>query len=359
MNAHPTFFQSTEQDVFDIIESIVTKRANPAVHRMTFANLMQHDNETVQQFISRLRAAAIDCNFSCPSCSSDIADTNIKDQFIRGLSNTVLQTDILAKATQLKTVEQIVSHAEAFESALRDQSTLSNSSNTFAARMSDHRRRAGSSNKFCKGCGSTSHGVSGTPARYLNCPAWGKKCSKCHIHNHDANVCNRRVHEANSLVAHVYQVCVSVDEERASVTPDTSRTRTKTVSVFPDSGANICLTGPKHLRAMGATISDLRPCHKKIRAVGGSILISKGWLPVKFDIDGNVTTQPVYICDNVDKFFFSKQGCIATNILPPCYPQPMEPSVHSPANSAFHVTATEELPTGHSPANLASHVSSV
>ena len=139
VKAHPKFFNSTEQDVLDIIESIVTKRANPAVHLMTFANLMQHDNETIQQFISRIRAASIDCEFSCPSCSSDIAHVNIKNQFTRGLSNTVLQTDILAKATQLQTVEQIVAHAEAFESALRDQSTLSNSADTFTARMSDHR----------------------------------------------------------------------------------------------------------------------------------------------------------------------------------------------------------------------------
>ena len=49
---------------------------------------------------------------------------NIKDQFIAGIANGVLQTEILARANQLTTLDAIVEHAEAFETAQRDQSTL-------------------------------------------------------------------------------------------------------------------------------------------------------------------------------------------------------------------------------------------
>ena len=60
-----------------------------------------------------------------------------------------------------------------------------------------------------------------------------------------------------------------------------------TVDIFPDSGANICLAGPKHMQQMGIQPNELRPCFKSVRAVGGSSLLCKGWLPVKFEIDGN------------------------------------------------------------------------
>ena len=63
---------------------------------------------------------------------------NVKDQFIRGLTNDVLQTDILAKANQLKSLEDIVNHAEAFEAVVRDQNKLQDSADIMAARTSDY-----------------------------------------------------------------------------------------------------------------------------------------------------------------------------------------------------------------------------
>ena len=88
-----------------VIENIVTKRSNPPVHYMHFGNL-----------------TALDCEFSCPECHYDLVPINVKDQFICGLFNTTLQTDILAKAGHLTTLEEPVKHAEAFETALCDQS---------------------------------------------------------------------------------------------------------------------------------------------------------------------------------------------------------------------------------------------
>ena len=34
--------------------------------------------------------------------------------------------------------------------------------------------------------------------------------------------------------------------------------------------------------------------------------------------------QPLYICDKVDRIYFSHQGCLETNITPPSFPYPME-----------------------------------
>ena len=50
-----------------------------------------------------------------------------------------MQTEILAKADNLTSVEDVVKHAEAFESALRDQVVLS-STTAEASRVSDYKR---------------------------------------------------------------------------------------------------------------------------------------------------------------------------------------------------------------------------
>ena len=63
----------------------------------------------------------------------------IKDQLIKGIASDALQVDLLAKAGVLKTLEQNVSHAEAFESAVRDQMSVSSSPDI--ARLSTYRRR--------------------------------------------------------------------------------------------------------------------------------------------------------------------------------------------------------------------------
>ena len=68
---------------------------------MKFGNLMQSNSESVKDFLLRICSLAVDCEFSCEACNRDISSINIKDQFINGLHIKTLQTDILAKATQL------------------------------------------------------------------------------------------------------------------------------------------------------------------------------------------------------------------------------------------------------------------
>ena len=122
---------------------MVIQRSNPIVHRLAFASMSQDEGEPIQNYLVRLRAVAVDCSFSCPSCKHDLFDIYIKDQIIRGVANDALHADLLAKAGTLKTLEQNVHHAEAFESALRDQISMAGASDTTSARLSTYRRQKG------------------------------------------------------------------------------------------------------------------------------------------------------------------------------------------------------------------------
>ena len=109
--------------------------------------------------------------------------------------------DLLAKAGYLKTLNDIIKHAEAFETALRDQLQLQQP-NEYVAKISQYwKSKQGPPNKSkkaCPGCGSTTHGPS---QQSSVCPAWGKQCLNCNKYNHFAKVCRQPLTEsANALI---------------------------------------------------------------------------------------------------------------------------------------------------------------
>ena len=149
INSFPNFFELPEDEMLATIESVVTKRVNPAVHRMNFGALIQHESESIQDFLVRIRTLAIDCAFSCPKCEADISKVHIKDQFIRGLHNIPLQTDIFAKSSTLKTIDDVVKHAEAFET-VRDCVISPSCSTLLKPMLSEFHHIVGSSRKIVK-----------------------------------------------------------------------------------------------------------------------------------------------------------------------------------------------------------------
>ena len=68
INSFPKFFDQSEEDLLQSIESIVTKSSNPSVHRMSFSTLTQYESESIKDYVLRLKSAAIDCEFTCSNC---------------------------------------------------------------------------------------------------------------------------------------------------------------------------------------------------------------------------------------------------------------------------------------------------
>ena len=125
INTYPKFFSEETNRLMGMLEVLVTQKSNLMVYRLSFASISKGPGESVQQFVVCLRGTAQDCDFTCPICNHDQSDIYIKDQLIKGTINDALQGDLLAKASSLKTLEENINHAEAFEAALRDQAQTS------------------------------------------------------------------------------------------------------------------------------------------------------------------------------------------------------------------------------------------
>ena len=85
----------TEQSLMDAIGSIVLSKTSPIIHVKQFLEIGQESNETVQSFLQRLQAKASCCGFSCGSCQSSNIDQRVKEKFILGLKDTLIQRSIL------------------------------------------------------------------------------------------------------------------------------------------------------------------------------------------------------------------------------------------------------------------------
>ena len=289
MNTSAHFLKDDEDTNLSTIESIVTRQSNPAVHRLAFSNITQSENELITAFVVRLKSAARDCEYECPACQKDISDSHIRDQLIRGLHNSTLQTDILAKWSSLTKLDDIIKYAQAFESAVRDQSNLTDQAE--AMKISDYqkkKRRELFENKDkpraqrgfpsrikCQGCGSTRHQ---NKSRSAACPAWGQKCHNCGKMNHFASQCKGDIaHEIREETETDYEclhvdidevhpiasIC-SVEEIPAKIKPETKKGSPEMTSmIFPDSGASICLAGTHYMTKLGISNEDLTKCQKK------------------------------------------------------------------------------------------------
>ena len=151
-------------------------------HSMTFHTIKQDDRESIQDFLICLQAASPDCEFNCPRCQYDLSNIYICDQFVRCLKNSIVQTDILTKASKLKTLADVVKHAQSIEAAIQDKSHLENKhpvKTAFAAHQSVYQLQKNSTSykssptkpKTSIGCGSNQHNQSECSTK---CPAWPK-----------------------------------------------------------------------------------------------------------------------------------------------------------------------------------------
>ena len=105
-----------EHDLLNTLEATVTKKSNPAVHQLT-SSLFQSEGESETGFVVQLKSISPDCEFPCPGCHKDLQPIHNKDHLIWGLYNEKLQPDILAKASHLIQLEDIIKHCELYESA--------------------------------------------------------------------------------------------------------------------------------------------------------------------------------------------------------------------------------------------------
>lgn len=226
------------QTVINAFENFCTPKANESVDRHIFFTRKQQPGETFSSFITDLKKLSSVCGFG------DLRDSLIKDSVICGIIDQELKTKLLREEnltldkcinickaselsqTQLKTIEaeakvnvvkvtenqnqqkqkkkgkqqggknqygtQPRGASQSSQSFQSFQPSSSKSSQQMAAPQQNQQQQR----KPCQRCNKF-HPMN-------QCPAWGKKCSKCGKQNHFAYVC--KFNNVNTIQSDSYEV---------------------------------------------------------------------------------------------------------------------------------------------------------
>ncbi|XP_052806647.1 uncharacterized protein K02A2.6-like [Mya arenaria] len=189
---------SNYDDVKQGLTGYFQPKKNREFERFEFRNLKQHHAETIDQFATRLRHKADNCEFSDK-------DGEIKSQIIQGCVSKKLRLKCLEEDKPLKdiltmgrTMEIADRQAKAMEPQYSDvnkikvtpQHTKSQHANySYPPSAQRKRQQQSQSRQTCRNCG-------GIYPHQTKCPAYGATCNYCRKPNHFIGVCRKRTRKA-------------------------------------------------------------------------------------------------------------------------------------------------------------------
>eukprot|EP00106_Octopus_bimaculoides_P003828 XP_014771270.1 PREDICTED: uncharacterized protein LOC106869865 [Octopus bimaculoides] len=159
-------------------ERYLEPRSNHRIHRYKFQSLKQQPQETIGNFLSRLKNVAEKCIFKDK-------DERIDDQFTWGCTHKEVQKSLISKdALQLI---KAVDTTRAFEATTKQMASLTLQTNTISSSVdtvSKHRMKHNHKQRICQYCG-TEHEFNDR----RKCPAFGTHCKACGKPNHWKKMC--------------------------------------------------------------------------------------------------------------------------------------------------------------------------
>ncbi len=403
-NAGGTLTTMTEGEVFTAMRRLAVREENTMVARVTLHNMRQGRDEPVRAYGARLRGQASVCKFmqTCASCEAnvDYTEAMIKDVLSRGLDDAEIQMDLLGDKNQDMTLEQVLRFVEAKEAGKRSASRLLLPQATDAVAGSSYKRQKRQPARdpppkdqdTCTYCGARGHGRNPpTRVRRTECPAFGTKCSRCDKDHHFEKMCRskhpRPTKGAEQGDAIFDTLCgiTSADSTKSTtldhhvfdkVTKEWLRKQSKPqpyvrlqmgirwedydhfgfrlripqersfVSAMADTGCQSCLAGLKVVKKLGLSTKDLIPVNMKMHAADNHAIRILGAAILSLSGKNNYgeersTRQMVYVTDNTDKLFLSREACVDLGLIPTTFPAMDETIDTTPANN---INAVESSP---------------
>ena len=217
---------------YDKFLAYVQPKTNSLLSRCKFRHEIQGMNESVEQFITRLKLIARDCNFK-----NNTTDEMIRDSLIFGTNSHKVKEKLINEGDDL-TLEKAIQIAQTFEYSqvqLKEMRNIEPNPSTTAVhavksrphhRPTDVPSQKHNSNtkkdnqravrnrqwqttsdnrEKCGNCG-YSH------SKREDCPAKGKKCNSCHKWNHFAKMCRLR-RKVHSIQAESVENTNNTDED--------------------------------------------------------------------------------------------------------------------------------------------------
>lgn len=177
--------------VMKAIDSYVNPKYNEVFERFKFNERKQQCNESFENYYTSLRQLISTCNYDTSKTES-LEDQLLRDRIVQGLQDKLLQESLLRiEGLTLDKVTNICRASEISKIQVKEMNpmleidTVKHRNNNFKRQSLNKKTYGKNDNKFqCRRCQQL-HGP-------RECPAFGKKCSKCGILNHFAVSCRKK-----------------------------------------------------------------------------------------------------------------------------------------------------------------------
>ena len=121
-----TINNQPEAELLEAVRCIALSKTSQIIHIKEFYNISQNETERCDEYLGRLQSKASCCGFKCEHCNTINDSTRVKERFIMGLNNKVVQTAILKSesvnpGTPLK---KLLAEALTLEQSIKDQAIL-------------------------------------------------------------------------------------------------------------------------------------------------------------------------------------------------------------------------------------------
>ena len=214
--------------VLSLMEAHCVGATNEIYERFQFQRRQQEPGETIEQFVTALRALARTCGFA------DTLEERVRDQIVYGVCENGLRKQLLQKRGL--TLHECVDTCRAFEATNKQLKVMTEEKQVISAMKGQQGKDATHAKKSNTRKQTSRQGETTpkTSCKYCGwqhekgaakCPAYGKTCAKCKKKNHYARMCRWAGSRKSKQQIYMAEECSDTDTEdemmSVTLTPDT------------------------------------------------------------------------------------------------------------------------------------------
>ena len=371
--------QLTTEEALTALEAVLRTATNPAREKDKFHHMQQMPGETGKSFMHRCEQQALECDFQCPNCHTDISEWCVRDRVLAGLRDDMLKIDLYQNADKYPSLSSLMAKVELYEAATpkptSDGHIAANMStedvppalieaadgngSLLAALQSTYKRvtRAKRIQNQVHHRGDVSTAVAGKVGpkqgqniinsrnrrRSVQCYQCGGKGhfrSQCPsedgllntveespVRSADVSGVSQSGPTLNQFRSSVNRLHVrkgvangeKLEEVEVTVVPTNSRQNFKCLAIA-DTGAECCVAGPKELAILGLRVRDLDKPSSTIRHAGGGALRVFGTKKCTLRLGDRSTDQNVHFIQGIERMFLSVKTCKSLGLVDAEFP---------------------------------------